>query len=103
MELVKAFLNTLRNNQAEFLLAVRDGNHQSLQMISHSLKGSAGQMYCKPLAETAAELNKLAKLKDDKALQAEQPRFEKVLSDTLSLLQRIVAEHRDRGGANDGA
>ena len=103
MELVKAFLNTLRKSQAECLLAVRDGNDQSLQMISHSLKGSAGQMYCKPLAETAAEMNKLAKLKDYTALQAEQPRFEKVLADTLSLLQRIFAEDSAGGGADDGA
>jgi CheY-like chemotaxis protein len=101
MALVHAFINTLLKNQAEFMLAVRDANDQSMQMISHSLKGSAGQMYCKPLAETATELNRVAKLKDYLAVQAEQPKFEKVLSDTLRLLQRIFAENCAVRGEDD--
>lgn len=101
MQLVQSFINTLVKHQAEFIVAVRDGDAKVVQTISHSLKGSAGQMHCKPLAESAAELNKCAKLNDVIAMQAEQPRFEKMLLDTLQLLERTLTKFESDGDTDD--
>lgn len=95
-DLVQTFLNTLYKHQEDFQFAVRDQNYSSIQMISHSLKGCAAQMFCLHLAQAATELNKLAKLKDFVALNGERSKFEKILSDTLNLLQQSVNQHSMR-------
>jgi HPt (histidine-containing phosphotransfer) domain-containing protein len=53
---LQTFLQNLQQNVDKFELAQQQLDFQTIGRIAHSIKGSAGQVFCSKLAEMAAEL-----------------------------------------------
>lgn len=62
--LLHAFCRSLQDRKQEIISAHRAKDTQALYRAAHSIKGSAGQMYCKRLIVTAVALEQ-ACLQDD--------------------------------------
>lgn len=89
VELVGAFQQSLLKQQQQFLLGMETQDLKKVNLSSHSIKGSAGQMCCDALAESAKTINQAAKQQDWPSIQAERIRFEKLIADTLLQLSLV--------------
>lgn len=96
-ELLAAFVQSLQKYQLGFVQAQEQQDIGKIQLLSHSIKGSAGQVCCFPLATAAQQLNQLAKQAQWHEVQTELPVFEKVLFDTLSALEDILRQQPEDG------
>jgi PAS domain S-box-containing protein len=91
-ELLAAFVESLQKHQQNFQRAQEQQDLSKIQMISHSIKGSAGQVCCFLLADAAQQLNQLSKHSDWQLLQPQCSNFAVILTDTLSTLEQILQE-----------
>jgi CheY-like chemotaxis protein len=90
IELLLAFVDSLRKHQMNFNLAQQQQDIPKIQLISHSVKGSAGQVCCYPLSEAAHALNLCAKQLDWSVLQNQFATFETVLSNTINCFEQFL-------------
>jgi PAS domain S-box-containing protein len=90
VELLSAFVESLRKHQMNFHLAQQQQDIPKIQLISHSIKGSAGQVCCYPLSEAAQALNLSAKQLDWSLLQNQFATFENVLTITISSFEQFL-------------
>lgn len=98
VELLTAFVTSLQKQQAALQLAQLQHDVTKIQFISHSIKGSAGQVCCYPLADAAHQLHQLAKQSAWQQLAPECAAFALIVAATLAELQQFLSTH---GEPND--
>ncbi len=90
--LVKAFAQSLSQIHLAVEQAIATQNIQSIASISHSLKGSAAQMCCFVLADSAKKINLNAKAADLDGIINESACFYRLLEETSRCLVHSLAE-----------
>lgn len=90
--LVTAFAQSLSKIETDIKQAIIEQNIASLASVSHSLKGSAAQMCCFALAESAKKINLYAKEADLTNIIAESAYFYQLLAQTSQSLASSLSE-----------
>lgn len=90
--LVSAFAQSLSKVETEIKHAITEQNITNIASISHSLKGSAAQMCCFALAESAKKINLSAKEADLANVIAESAYFYQLLAHTTQSLVNTLPE-----------
>ena len=67
---LQAFLQSVQANLAALMLAQQQQDFRQIHRLAHSIKGSAGQIFCTQLAEQAAQLEFYAQNDVSKVLTA---------------------------------
>lgn len=97
VHLVSAFIESLQHVAPDINHAVAQQNIAKVATLSHSLKGSAGQMCCYPLAQSAKQINDAAKAEQWPKIKSELAFFNKILTDTLHLLELSQSNNNSKG------
>lgn len=88
--LAVAFLDSLKKMMDDISEAVIEKNIEKIASLSHSLKGSSGQMCCYPLAEAAKIINDAAKNNNWKTISKNIDHFNMILHSTSNLVSAHI-------------
>jgi signal transduction histidine kinase/DNA-binding NarL/FixJ family response regulator/HPt (histidine-containing phosphotransfer) domain-containing protein len=85
--LIETYLHQLTTLEHQLDALCQQSDWSTLRRVTHSIKGSSGQMYCKPLQQLCSQMEQAAKAEDMALMQSLYPRLKQIVKLTQDAIR----------------